>query len=94
MDLASHLDQIRRQIDKSALKKYGDDLHKKTGIAPEVVVVALGVVLAFMLFFGIFPHAICDIVAYVFPFYGTLSTIESKKIKKNWCVVCNVVRTS
>eukprot|EP00603_Paraphysomonas_imperforata_P007589 CAMPEP_0114418432 /NCGR_PEP_ID=MMETSP0103-20121206/3494_1 /TAXON_ID=37642 ORGANISM="Paraphysomonas imperforata, Strain PA2" /NCGR_SAMPLE_ID=MMETSP0103 /ASSEMBLY_ACC=CAM_ASM_000201 /LENGTH=175 /DNA_ID=CAMNT_0001586791 /DNA_START=47 /DNA_END=574 /DNA_ORIENTATION=- len=86
MDLSSYLDQIRRQIDKTALKKYADELYKKTGVAPEVVVVAIGALLAVMLFFGIFPHLICDLVAYVFPFYGTLSTIESKKFKKNWLV--------
>ena len=87
MDLSSYLDQIRREIDKSALKKYADDLYKKTGVAPEVIVVVIGVLLTIMLFFGIFAHLICDMVGYVFPFYGTLSTIESKKFKKNWYVL-------
>lgn len=86
MDLSSYLDQIRREIDNSSLKKYADEVYKKTGVAPEVIVVVLVVLLAVMLFFGIFPHLICDLVAYAFPFYGTLSTIESKKFKKNWLI--------
>jgi hypothetical protein len=59
MDLSSYLDQIRREIDNSSLKKYADDVYKKTGVAPEVIVVVIGVLLAIMLFFGIFPELIC-----------------------------------
>lgn len=84
MDLSSYLDQIRREIDNSSLKKYADEVYAKTGVAPEVIVVSGGALLSVMLFFGIFPELICDMVAYGFPFYGTLSTIETRTFKKNW----------
>jgi hypothetical protein len=84
MDLASYLDQIRRHIDKSSFKKYANMLYEKTGVAPEVAAVVLTAVLALMLFFGIMPALVCDLVAYLAPLYGTLETIEAKEYKKNW----------
>lgn len=84
MDISSFLDQIRREIDKSFLKKHGDQLYEKTGLAPEVAVLLLLLLLLFMLFFGIFPATVSDLVAYVYPFYGTLVSIESKKGRQNW----------
>ena len=86
MDLSSYLDQIRHEIDKTSLKKYSDQLYEKTGVAPEVLIMISIIVLSFMLFFGIFPNIICNLIAYLFPFYGTLYTIENKKFDKNWLI--------
>jgi receptor expression-enhancing protein 5/6 len=88
MDLTAYLDKIRRAIEKSPFERYATDLHEKTGVSPEIYVIALGFLVAFMLFFGIFADLICDVIGYGYPLYASLKVIEyqERDQDKQWLV--------
>lgn len=77
MDLSEYLNKIRREIDKSSLSTYANQLHEKTGISPEIYIVGVGILLVIMLFFDIFANIICDLIAYSYPLYASLKVIET-----------------
>lgn len=83
MDLTEYLNKIRRQIERSFLAPYAQQLHEQTGISPEVYLIGVGILAVIMLFFDIYASVICDLIAYLYPLYSSLKVIETKDYGKD-----------
>lgn len=87
--IAVYLDYIKEHVQKiEALRKFASFVESKTKVNFEYFVVGFLVLLVVMLFSGIGADIICHLAAFLYPFYMTLSAIESRNAHEStfWLV--------